>query len=207
MHRLLSSATALLIALSVPIYSPCQPKDAAATASPIEVTISGPRLIHVGDTLNFKATLTNRSDKPLAVMTRTLWSDPPQFTWRITDMGGRLLPPPDPDPMYGAWIVFFCPVTSLINDFDIKVLQPGEKMDYPIPDDPSDFFAFTGKGFYRVALTYALKTTRSAPIQVHPYRRPDEIPEAYTPQQKIDMYNSQPPIQVTSKDWIVYLTE
>ncbi len=201
MRRLISSTTALLIALSMPAYSPGQVQAPAATApavSPIELTISGPRYIRRGDDLKFKVTLTNRSDKPVAFRPPFLYGDETRFVWRITDHGGRLLPPHIYDEVRGI-----CPVTGPVMDFMITVLQPGESMDYPFTGDPSDSFVFPGKGFYRVTLSYIL-----APVQyvaVAPFRPPDEKPQAYTPQQKIEMIKNQPRFETKSNVWQMYL--
>jgi hypothetical protein len=201
MRRLISSTTALLIALSVPAYSSGQTQSSAPSApavSPIEVTISGPRYIRLGGDLKFKVTLTNRSDKPVAVRSHLLFGEETGFIWRITDHGGRLLPPHIYDEK-----LLVCPVTGPVMDFMITVLQPGEKMDYPFAGDPSDSFVFPGKGFYRVTLSYVL-----APVQyvaVAPFRPPDEKPGAYTPQQKVEMIKNQPRFETTSNVWQMYL--
>ena len=201
MRHLITSA-ALLIALSVPSYPSGQAQTSAPCApvvSPIEVTISGPRHIRRGDDLKFKVTLTNRSDKPVAFRPPFLYGEETRFFWRITDYGGRLLPPYVYDgPRQGI-----CPVTGPLMDFMITVLQPGEKMDYPFAGDPSDSFVFPGKGFYRITLSYVL-----APIQyvtVAPFRPPDEKPGAYTPQQKVEMIKNQPRFETTSNIWQIYL--
>ncbi len=200
MHRFLSYVMALLIAFSVPVYSPGQTKassSAAPSASPIEVTISGPRYIRRGDDLNFKVTLTNRSDKPVAVRSHLLFGEETGFTWRITDFGGRVLPPR----IYEKQ--FVCPVTGPVMDFMVTVLQPGEKMDYPFAGDPSDSFVFPSKGFYKVTLSYVLAPTQY--ISVAPFRPLDEKPEAYTPQQKVEMIKNQPRFETTSNVWQIYL--
>ncbi|MGC1620744.1 MAG: hypothetical protein WA765_19805 [Candidatus Acidiferrum sp.] len=203
MRRLVSATVALLIALSVPGYSPGQTKlgaatPAAAAPSPIELTISGPRYIRRGDDLNFKVTLTNRSDKPVAVRSPFLFGEETRFLWRITDHGGRLLPPHIYDQVRGI-----CPVTGPVMDFMIIVLQPGEKMDYPFAGDPSDSFVFPGKGFYRVTLNYVLAPTQY--VTVAPFRPPDEKPGAYTPQQKVEMIKTQPRFETVSNVWQMYL--
>jgi hypothetical protein len=200
MRRLISFAMALLIALSVPSYSSGQTQTSAPSApavSPIELTISGPRHIRLGDDLNFKVTLTNRSDKPVAVRSHLLFGEETGFTWRVTDFGGRVLPPRIYEKQY------FCPVTGPVMDYMVTVLQPGEKMDYPFAGDPSNSFVFPGKGFYRVTLSYVL-----APVQyvaVGPFRPPDEKPGLYSPQQKVEMVKTQPRFQTVSNVWQMYL--
>jgi hypothetical protein len=200
MRRLIASALALLIALSAPAYSSGQtqtPAPSAPAASPIELTISGPRYIRLGDDLKFKVTLTNRSDKPVAVRSPFLFGEETRFVWRITDYGGRLLPPH----IYEK--LFVCPVTGPVMDFMITVLQPGEKMDYPFAGDPSNSFVFPGKGFYKVTLSYVLAPTHY--VTISPIRPPDEKPETYTPQQKVEMIKNQPRFETTSNVWQMYL--
>jgi hypothetical protein len=202
MRRLISSALALLIALSVPGYSSGQTQTSAPSApavSPIQVTISGPRYIRLGDDLKFKVTLTNRSDKPIAVRSPFFYDDETRFTWRITDFGGRLLPPH----LYDSPKGFFCPVTGPVMDFMVTVLQPGEKMDYAFAGDPSNSFAFPGKGFYKVTLSYVLAPTHY--VTISPIRPSDEKPEAYTPQQKVEMIKNQPRFETISNVWQMYL--
>jgi hypothetical protein len=202
MRRLVSSAIALLIALSFPAYSPGQVQPtatAAATPSPIELTISGPRLIQRGDTLKFKVTLRNRSDKPVAVRPPVLYGEETRFVWRITDTDGRLLPPH----VYDGPRQFICPVTGPVMDFMITVLQPGEKMDYPFAGDPSDSYLFPRNGFYRVTLSYILAPTQY--VAVSPFRRPDEKPDGYTPQQRVELLKNQPRFETTSNVWQMYL--
>jgi hypothetical protein len=201
MHRLVSTAIALLIALSVPAYSPGQAKMAAPstlTTSPIEVTISGSRYIRRGDDLKFKVTLTNRSDKPVAVRSHLLFGEETGFSWRITDYGGRVLPPHIYDEK-----LFVCPVTGPVMDFMVTVLQPGETMDYPFAGDPSNSFVFPGNGFYKVTLSYVLAPTQY--VAVSPFRPPDEKPGEYTPQQKVAMIKTQPRFETTSNVWQMYL--
>lgn len=201
MRRLISSAIALLIAFSVPSYSSGQTQASVTPApvvSPIELTISGPRYIRRGDDLKFKVTLTNRSDKPVAVRSHLLFGEETGFTWRITDFGGRVLPPH----VYNERL-FVCPVTGPVLDYMVTVLQPGGKMDYPFAGDPSDSFVFPGKGFYRVTLRYTL-----APVQyvaVAPFGSPNEKPGVYTPQQIVEMVKTQPRFETASNVWQMYL--
>jgi hypothetical protein len=201
MHRFLSSTMALLIALHMPAYSLGQAQtsaQSAPTVSPIELTISGPRYIRLGDDLKFKLTLTNRSEKPVAVRLPVLFGDETRFVWRITDHGGRLLPPRTYDQVRGV-----CPMTGPVMDFMIAVLQPGETMDFPFAGDPSDSFVFPGKGFYRVTVSYVFAPTQY--VAVSSMRPPDEKPEAYTPQQKVEMIKTQPRFETISNVWQMYL--
>jgi hypothetical protein len=83
MRRLISSTTALLLVLSVPAYAPGQVQKTAPAESPIEVQISGPKLIRVGENLHFKVTLVHRSAAPIAL---TFWHD----GWATAILTGRL---------------------------------------------------------------------------------------------------------------------
>jgi len=198
MRRIMLCAFVLLVALSIPAYSPGQSQTAAPAVSPLELTISGPRYIRRGDDLKFIVTLTNRSDTPVAVRSHLLFGEETGFAWRITDAGGRLLPPHIYDQK-----LFVCPVTGPVMDFMVTVLQPGEKMDYPFAGDPSDSFVFPGKGFYKVTLSYVLAPTQY--VAVSPFRPADEKPGAYTPQQKVEMIKTQPRFETTSNVWQMYL--
>jgi hypothetical protein len=199
MRRIATSLLALLIALSVPAYSPGQtPND----SSPIELHISGPHLIHRGQTLNFKVTMTNRSDKPIAVRRPFGLFDQTKLTWQITDTAGRPLQPRVYEFPPG---VFVCPIIGPFPDRVIEVLRPGETIDFSYASDPSDDFLFPGNGFYRVSLTYALR--QNPDVEESRYRYPNEKPEAYTPHQKVEMFHAMPSIDVTSNVWQVHLAD
>ena len=172
-----------------------------AAVAPVQITISGPRLIRRGETLKFNVTLANRSDKPVALRFPFLFDDETRFVWNITNASGRSLPPQ----VYDGPPVYYCPVTSPVSDTMISVLQPGEKMDYQFAGDPSDSYVFTGKGYYYVSLKYVLAPTRN--IEEARHRPPDEKPELYTPRQKIEMLQSMPRFEATSNVWTMYLTE
>jgi len=201
MRPFLLLAGFFLFNLSVPLHLSGQTPKSLSAASPLELQISGPRLIHRGQTLKFNVTLTNRSDKPVAFRFPFEFDDETRFAWRITDTGGRLLPPP----VYTGPPIFVCPVTGPVTDSAITVLQPGEKMEYPNAGDPSDQFAFPGKGFYRVTLTYVLVPTSY--IEVARFRPPDKKPGRYTPQQKIEMLKAQPRFEAVSNVWQFYLAD
>lgn len=182
---------------------PAHSLDQAApiAVAPVQISISGPHLIRRGETLKFNVTLTNRSDKPVALRFPFLFDDETRFLWNITNASGRTLPPQ----VYDGPPVYYCPVTGAVNDMMISVLQPGEKMDYQFAGDPSDDFVFTGKGYYHVSLKYVLAPTRN--IEEARYRPPDEKVELYTPRQKIEMLQNMPRIEATSNVWTMYLTE
>jgi len=199
MYRALAVALLACFLTAGPAHS----LDQAAPAgfAPVQITISGPHLIRRGETLKFNVTLTNRSDKPVALRFPFLFDDETRFVWNITNASGRALPPQ----VYDGPPVYYCPVTGSVNDMMISVLQPGEKMDYQFAGDPSDDFVFTGRGYYHVALKYVLAPTRN--IEETRYRPPDEKPEPYTPRQKIEMLQNMPRFEATSNVWTMYLTE
>lgn len=157
------------------------PQTQPAPTPPIEVRLNGPHLIRRGDHLKFAITITNRTDAPVALRFPRIDGDKTtQFIWRVTDAGGRLLPPH----FYEGPIQVYCPVTSGPSDWDIVVLALHETMNYDYCCDPTDDFAFPQKGFYRISLTYILDPDPKlveAPYQVPTVGKP----ETYTPQQKI----------------------
>ena len=199
MHRALAVALFACFLTAGPANSLDQA--APAVASPVQITISGPHLIRRGQTLKFNVTLTNHSDKPVALRFPFLFDDETRFVWNITNTSGRTLPPQ----VYDGPPVYYCPVTGAVNDMMISVLQPGEKMDYQFAGDPSDDFVFTGKGYYHVSLKYVLAPTRN--IEEARYHPPDEKPEPYTPRQKIEMLQNTPRFEAASNVWTMYLTE
>lgn len=194
-------ATTVVLALSLPAL-PAQPtQKTAASAAPLEVSISGPRLISREDHLNFTLTLTNRSSKPVAVRFPNddgLSLGPSRIEWRITDSGGRLLPPY----IYDGPPIVYCPVVPLPSDLEISILQPGEKITFDNAGDPSYTFAFRGKGYYRVTLNYVFSP--GSHVVVSDHRPPNEKPEPYTPQQKVDMLKAMPGFTATSNVWQMY---
>lgn len=186
--------------LACPARSQYRSTQVPQSASPVELTISGPRLIHRGDALKFQVTLTNRSAAPIAWRI-PLFLETTGFIWRITDTGGRLLPPY----VYTGPVEYVCGLTSPPSDRDIFILQPQEKMEYAFAGDPSDSFSFPGKGFYRVSLKYVLAPTTF--VAEAPYRPPDEKPDPYTPRQKIDLLQRMPRFEATSNEWQLYLAD
>jgi hypothetical protein len=199
MHRALAVALLACFLSAGPAHSLDQA--APTILAPLQMTISGPHLIRRGETLKFKVTLTNHSDKPVALRFPFLFDDETRFVWNITNSTGRTLPPQ----VYDGPPVYYCPVTGAVNDMMISVLQPGEKMNYQFAGDPSDDFVFTGKGYYHVSLKYVLAPTRN--IEEARYRPLDEKPEPYTPRQKIEMLQNMPRFEATSNVWQMYLTE
>jgi len=195
-----SQLALLAVALVFPLTARAQAH--SVPASPIEVRISGPRLIRRGDALKFLVTFTNRTDKPIALRLPRLWEDPAKLTWRGTDTSGHLLP----RYIYTGPALGFCPVTSPLSDSDIEILAPHETRDYSYrAGDPSDEFSFRGKGFYRVSLTYILDP--STPITKAAYEVPSNEPDPYTPDEKLAMFKRTPRIETTSNEWQLYLID
>lgn len=155
--------TLLSLALATPLSVVAQ--DRSPLPSPVEIRISGPRLIRRGDALKFHVTFTNRADIPLALRFPHWWEQTTKLVWRINDVGGRLLPPHiDTGPQLPS-----CPIDNPISDWDIEVLAPHETRDYSyLAGDPSDYFSFPRKGFYVVSLTYILDPT--TPVAKAPIR-------------------------------------
>ena len=188
-------STVLLAAAARPQTQPSQ------TAQPIELRLTGPRLIRRGDHLKFTLTITNRSDAPAALrFPRIMGDTTTQFVWRVTDTGGRLLPPH----VYEGPIESYCPVTSGPSDWDIVVLAPHETMKHDYAGDPTDDFAFPGKGFYRISVKYVLDPNPR--LVEAPYEVPNiDKPETYTAKEKIEMSRNMPHVEVTSNEWSMYL--
>ena len=200
MRRPAAFVLSLLFALPLPAIPASQAVD-SAPKPPVEMRISGPRLIRRGDKLNFHVEMINRSDKPIAVRPQFGYYDATGFEWRITDAGGRVLPAP----VYDGPPIFICPVTGPVPDKMITILKPGEKADYSeYVSDPSNSFVFKGKGFYRATLSYRLQQTNN--VAVCDLCGQGE-PEEYTPQQKVDMLKSMGTFEATSNEWQMYLTE
>lgn len=197
MRQLRTVAAFLVLAVGIPIYSQAQTKTASPATSPVEMTISGPHYIRRGDALNFKVTLTNRSDKPVAVAP-LMFGGGASAIWRVTDFGGRLLPPHLYDQLRG-----YCPVTGPVMGYMLTVLQPGASMDFSSAGDPSDEFAFPGKGVYKVTLTF--KQTHALYIGISPERQANEKSGQYTPAEKLAIFKDQPRIEATSNVWQMYL--
>jgi hypothetical protein len=188
------------IAFALPLSARAQARP--VSVSPIEVRISGPRLIRRGDALKFLVTFNNRTDKPIALRLPRLLEDTTKLNWRVTDTSGRLLPPH----IYTGPALPFCPITSPLSDWDIEVLGPHETRDYSYrAGDPSDDFSFPGKGFYRVSLTYILDP--STPITKAPYEVPSNEPDPYTPDEKLTMFKQTPRIETISNEWQLYLID
>jgi hypothetical protein len=188
------------LALTAPFSMAAQ--DRSVLASPVEIRISGPRLIRRGDVLKFHVSFTNRTDGPLALRFPRWWEQTTKLVWRITDTGGHLLPPH----IYTGPQLPFCPLDGPISDWEIEVLAPHETRDYSyLASDPSDYFSFPGKGFYAVSLTYILDPITH--VAKAPYKVPSDEPQSYTPDQKLALFGRTPRIETTSNGWQLYLVD
>jgi len=199
MRRFASFVLALLFALSSPAYALGQSLNGATAVSAIELAISGQRLIHVGGALKLNATLTNRSAAPIAIsFVHDGWADS-NFNWSITDSSDRVLPPPFGGPQYAV-----CLLSGPAPEERIHVLQPAEK--YKFTSDPSEGFAFHGKGFYKVTLRYQFDpamVVTAAQMPKEDWGAPG-TPASYP---KREILLNTPKIDVSSNVWTVYLTD
>src|ERR1700730_18368099 len=113
-RRTLAASVAACLLLAGPAYP--LGHVAPAVVPPVEIIISGPHLIRRGEILKFKVTVTNRSDKPIALRFPFLYDDETRLVWNITNTSGRLLPPYS----YDGPPIFVCPVTGPVNDMMIS---------------------------------------------------------------------------------------
>lgn len=152
-HRV-ALAWLMPLALLISARSQGQAVGGTASSTPVELTISGPLVIHVGENLQFTATLTNRSTQVIAVpaIGSQDWIYMVGEWWKIADKSGRLLrfkPPTDQpyDHMVGM---------PILRDSDFILLKPGEKIEYgrETLGDPSDRFLFPRRGTYFVSLSW-----------------------------------------------------
>lgn len=196
MRRASAFVLSLLAALAtVPI-----PLSYAQGESPtsVELRLSGPRLVRRGDALHFKAVLVNRSTKPVAFALRQGgWDCDGVFSWTVTDTGDHLLPPVPREPVRGM----ICCLTSGISEEEVIVLQPGEKHEVAELSDPSDSFAFHGKGFYRVTLQFLF---RPGLVDQGNGRSFEEVVKSGS---KLELAFKTGTVGATSNVWNVYLTD
>jgi len=199
MRPFLSFTAAALFALTMACPNPARAQTSTSTKSPLQIQISGPRLIHRDFPINMKVTITNRSTTPLALRFPLFFMDGTRLDWVVTDGPGHSLPPPPREKL------FVCPVTGPLMDWNITVLDPGETLDYQFAGDPSDGVVFKGKGFYRISLHYVLTPTNYAAVS--PYDSVNEKPSKYTPQQRVAMIKTTPHLETTSNEWVVFLAD
>lgn len=141
-----------------------QSEQTAASPYLIELVISGPRVVHVGENLWFTATLTNRSGQVVAVPSARSqgWMYMGGEWWKIVDKSGKPLqfkPPVDLpfDNMRGA---------PALHDSDFVLLKPGEKIEYQHETlgDPSDKFIFPRRGAYFLSLSWKFCAPKVRPL-------------------------------------------
>lgn len=120
----------------------------------LELRISGPKIIHRGDHVEFKATLMNRSSVAVLIgpsersreLAFSSW-------WDATDASGVSV---------GQETIGYCPVNGAdyshkwrLTDDSIKILKPGESTDVSLTfPDPRDPLKFRKKGTYQLTLHY-----------------------------------------------------
>lgn len=120
----------------------------------LELRISGPKFIHRGDRVDFKATLINRSSVAVLIgpaersreLAFSSW-------WDATDISGASV---------GQESIGYCPVDGAdysrkwrLTDESIHVLKPGESAEVPLTfSDPRDPLKFRRKGKYQLTLHY-----------------------------------------------------
>ena len=178
-------------------------RSAAAAESPLELQISGPRLIQRGQKLKFKGVVINRSHVPVAFAFRQGgWDCDGAFRWMIVDLSDHLLPPPPREPVQGM----ICCLTDSVGENEIVVLQPGEKRETPELGDPSNLYAFPRNGFYRVSLRLMYSP---AFVVDDEHGRPRQLKreEVIEPKSKLELAVKTGPIDVTSNAWNVYLAD
>ena len=161
------------------------------TPAGLELQISGPRLIRRGDALRFKGKIVNHSANAVAFALRQgNWDCDGVFRWKITDASKRQLPSFETAPVRGM----VCCMTSPVAEDELIVLRPGEEYALSELSDPSDFFPFPGKGFYRVSLRLIFEPEVVDARQVKPGSRW----ELAVKTGRVDVW---------SNEWQMYLTD
>jgi len=194
MLRLKFSVHALLLLFAIPIQGSGQ---STTKPSPIELVISGQQITRVSGDLKLTVTVINRSNAPIAFSwVHDGWADS-TFGWTITDSADRPLPWPVHEPQY-----MVCLLSGPASESEIQVLQSGKKYSFSV--DPSDNFAFHGKGFYKVKLRYLFDPGGVTPVESMPRESPGEpgVPLSYP---KRAVLRQTPKIDVTSNVWTFYV--
>jgi len=86
----------------------------------------------------------------------------------------------------------------------IHVLQPGEK--YTFTSDPSEGFAFHGRGFHKVTLRYQFDPAMVVTVAQMP-KEDWGVPSTPASYPKREILLNTPNIDVSSNVWTVYLTD
>ena len=144
----------LLVAVALALLASTSFSADSNPAASLKLTIVGPRAIHRGQNIKFKAVLTNSSLVPVVLPSRDTSLDF-DLRWTITDPDGvQLLGEP--------FIVFACPVgdpgwnkdlARRLQDSDLLVLQPGDKLEFVSADISADSI-LARRGSYQVFATY-----------------------------------------------------
>jgi hypothetical protein len=189
------------LASGTPVPKPrTDPQKATSPArASVELEISGPRLIRAGQNLRFRAFLVNLSPQLIAVPSPTGVYGP-SFNWTITDTTGRVLPVPS---------LFICGTKSApsVGDKDFIFLQPGERTQIMDVGDPSSYFLFTGKGFYRVSLTLEFIPPRIWHSADGSHTYYSGISGSTMAPDKQDHLLNAPTIETASNSWTVFLSD
>ena len=189
------------LASGAPVPKPrIDPQEATSPArASVELEISGPRLIRAGQNLKFRAFLVNLSSQLIAVPSPTgVYGS--RFNWTITDTTGRVLPVPS---------LFICGTMSApsVGDDDFIFLQPGERTQIMDVGDPSNYFLFPGKGFYRVSLTLKFIPPRIWHSDDGSLTYYSGISGSTMAPDKQDHLLNAPTIEAASNSWTVYLSD
>jgi hypothetical protein len=98
--------------------------------------------------------------------------------------------------------------TPKVVDDNFVFLQPGEQVQIAIPADPSDYFTFPGKGFYRVSLQVWFTPPSAGHSADGSQRWFSGVadPSAMRPD-RLEKVMSSPRIEATSNVWTMYLSE
>jgi len=211
MHRfLLVLLSGLWTVIPAPsLRAPSQSRTPSNEPPPLEVRISGPGLIRVGQEVRFKIVLINHSAQPIVIADRStgkMWSN---FAWSVVDERGGAVPTAPLKP--GQILVD--DIAGVLFDRELHVLEPGEKLPYRLAGDPTvsscypsgenmkclEKRVFPGKGAYRVRLHY-----RFSPAGEWDYKDRPTGTLTLSPR-NVEVLKMTPPVDITSNEWIVHL--
>jgi len=178
-------------------------------APPVELRISGPGVIRVGQEVRFKVLLTNHSSHPIVVADRSagkMWSN---FAWTVVDKNGDAVPTAPVKP--GQILVD--DIAGVLFDRELHVLEPEARLLYRLADDPTvsscypsgekmkclEKRIFPGKGTYRVRLHYRFSPKGEWDYKDLPTGRLTLSPG------NVEVLKMTPPVDITSNEWIVHL--
>lgn len=117
----------------------------AADRSPLDVVLSGPRSVNLGEPVQVTATLINRSSQPVAIALPGAGGISYfNYSWKVTDPDGNT-------PMRKAGFSF--PPEGDVTDSNFVVLAPGQSYQLP-PVDPSADLMLSPSATYTVRLAY-----------------------------------------------------